>query len=86
MSPNVTPEPQIGMIVTTVRDGYCGLVAGSEGVIDLVDRETKQFWVLAGGGFIGWTSFESWAWSGNMLPRTEETEGWYQMREELERR
>ena len=72
------------MLVEFTRGDNPNVPLGMTGVIDVVNDEANAFWVFVdNGGFFGWTSFESWKWSGNMLPRTEETQGWYEMREEL---
>ena len=79
-----TVEPKIGMLVEFTRNDHPHVPLGMTGVIDVVNDEENAFWVLVdNGGFFGWTSFDAWKWSGNMLPRTEETQGWYEMREEL---
>lgn len=79
-------EPKVGMLVACTRQDHPDVPYGMTGVIDLVDRKTSAFWVLLdSGGFLGWTSFASWEWSGKMLPRTDETEGWYAMREDVEK-
>ena len=76
-------EPKIGMLVEFTRNDHPHVPLGMTGVIDVVNDEENAFWVLVdNGGFMGWTSFDAWKWSGNMLPRTEETQGWYEMREE----
>jgi hypothetical protein len=77
--------PKIGMLVEFTRSDNPNVPLGMTGVIDVISNDdATNFWVLVdNGGFFGWTSFASWKWSGNMLPRTEETRGWYELREEL---
>lgn len=79
-----TVVPKIGMLVEFTKSDHVNVPLGMTGVIDVVNAEENAFWVLVdNGGFFGWTSFDSWKWSGNMLPRTEETRGWYERLEEL---
>jgi hypothetical protein len=82
--PVSTDVAKIGMLVEFTRNDHPHVPLGMTGVIDVVNDEANVFWVLVdNGGFYGWTSFDSWKWSGGMLARTEETRGWYEMREEL---
>ena len=75
---------EIGMLVTFTQQNNAHVKHGTGGVIDLVNRETGQFCVLTDcGGLFGWTTFDSWDWTGNRLARTTENEDWFAARENL---